>query len=187
LRALAIPEIAACRTRLVPELTVFSARADDDFYYLCRRYCRCRRVSASRHYRSRCRLEDGRQSKCPANRALSRATARLPLCHWRFRSSPCLRYHWPGRQSAANIPVRCQCGLDCERYADAFIFFWWALFSLVCQLEGALRFLDDSPLEGARFEPSVPDAKEAAPFRPASRHGWMLIVCARRGSHSRAT
>ena len=50
-----------------------------------------------------------------------------------------------------------------------------------------VRFAADSPLEGARFEPSVPDAKEAAPFRPASRHGWMLIVCARRGSHSRAT
>jgi exodeoxyribonuclease-5 len=30
LRALAIPEIAACRSRLVPELTVFSAQADDD-------------------------------------------------------------------------------------------------------------------------------------------------------------
>jgi exodeoxyribonuclease-5 len=30
LRALAIPEIAACRTRLLPELTVFSAHADDD-------------------------------------------------------------------------------------------------------------------------------------------------------------
>ena len=29
-RALAIPEIAACRSRLVPELTVFSAQADDD-------------------------------------------------------------------------------------------------------------------------------------------------------------
>jgi exodeoxyribonuclease-5 len=29
-RGLSIPEIAACRTRLVPELTVFSARADDD-------------------------------------------------------------------------------------------------------------------------------------------------------------
>ena len=60
LRALAIPEIAACRTRLVPELTVFSARADDDFYYLCRRYCRCRRVSASRHYRSS--LSTGRRT-----------------------------------------------------------------------------------------------------------------------------
>ena len=30
LRALAIPEIAACRARLVPEITVFSARADQD-------------------------------------------------------------------------------------------------------------------------------------------------------------
>jgi exodeoxyribonuclease-5 len=30
LRALAIPEIAACRSRLVPELTVFSTQADDD-------------------------------------------------------------------------------------------------------------------------------------------------------------
>lgn len=30
LRALAIPEIGACRSRLVPELTVFSARADGD-------------------------------------------------------------------------------------------------------------------------------------------------------------
>ena len=30
LRALAIPEIAACRARLVPEMTVFSARADQD-------------------------------------------------------------------------------------------------------------------------------------------------------------
>jgi ATP-dependent exoDNAse (exonuclease V) beta subunit len=30
LRALAIREIAACRSRLVPELTVFSTRADDD-------------------------------------------------------------------------------------------------------------------------------------------------------------
>jgi exodeoxyribonuclease-5 len=30
LRALAIPEIAACRSRLVPELTVFSAQVDDD-------------------------------------------------------------------------------------------------------------------------------------------------------------
>jgi len=30
LRALAIPEIAACRSRLVPELTVFSAQADED-------------------------------------------------------------------------------------------------------------------------------------------------------------
>src|SRR6516225_10622862 len=30
LRALGIPEIAACRSRLVPELTVFSAQADDD-------------------------------------------------------------------------------------------------------------------------------------------------------------
>lgn len=30
LRALAIPEIAACRSRLVPELTVFSTHADDD-------------------------------------------------------------------------------------------------------------------------------------------------------------
>jgi len=29
-RALAIPEIAACRSRLVPELTVFSARAEED-------------------------------------------------------------------------------------------------------------------------------------------------------------
>jgi hypothetical protein len=30
LRALAIPEIAACRSRLLPEMTVFSAQADDD-------------------------------------------------------------------------------------------------------------------------------------------------------------
>jgi PD-(D/E)XK nuclease superfamily len=30
LRALKIPEIAACRSRLVPEMTVFSARADHD-------------------------------------------------------------------------------------------------------------------------------------------------------------
>jgi exodeoxyribonuclease-5 len=30
LRSLAIPEIAACRSRLLPELTVFSAQADDD-------------------------------------------------------------------------------------------------------------------------------------------------------------
>jgi ATP-dependent exoDNAse (exonuclease V) beta subunit len=30
LRALAIPEIVACRSRLLPEMTVFSARADDD-------------------------------------------------------------------------------------------------------------------------------------------------------------
>ena len=30
LRALAIPEIAACRSRLLPELTVFSAQANDD-------------------------------------------------------------------------------------------------------------------------------------------------------------
>jgi exodeoxyribonuclease-5 len=30
LRALKIPEIAACRARLVPEITVFSARADHD-------------------------------------------------------------------------------------------------------------------------------------------------------------
>src|SRR5205823_1471174 len=30
LRALKIPEIAACRSRLVPELTIFSAQADDD-------------------------------------------------------------------------------------------------------------------------------------------------------------
>jgi ATP-dependent exoDNAse (exonuclease V) beta subunit len=30
LRALAVPEIAACRSRLVPEMTVFSAQADDD-------------------------------------------------------------------------------------------------------------------------------------------------------------
>src|SRR6516162_6752211 len=30
LRALAIPEIAECRSRLVPEMTVFSARADQD-------------------------------------------------------------------------------------------------------------------------------------------------------------
>jgi hypothetical protein len=30
LRALKIPEIAACRSRLVPEMTVFSARADQD-------------------------------------------------------------------------------------------------------------------------------------------------------------
>jgi ATP-dependent exoDNAse (exonuclease V) beta subunit len=30
LRALAIPEIVACRSRLLPEMTVFSAQADDD-------------------------------------------------------------------------------------------------------------------------------------------------------------
>jgi hypothetical protein len=30
LRALAIPEIAECRSRLLPEMTVFSAQADDD-------------------------------------------------------------------------------------------------------------------------------------------------------------
>ncbi len=30
LRALAIPEIVACRSRLLPELTVFSAQADND-------------------------------------------------------------------------------------------------------------------------------------------------------------
>jgi hypothetical protein len=30
LRALAIPEIAACRSRLVPELTVFPAQANPD-------------------------------------------------------------------------------------------------------------------------------------------------------------
>jgi hypothetical protein len=30
LRALAIPEITACRSRLLPEMTVFSAQADND-------------------------------------------------------------------------------------------------------------------------------------------------------------
>ena len=30
LRALAIPEIVACRSRLLPEMTVFSAKADDN-------------------------------------------------------------------------------------------------------------------------------------------------------------
>ncbi len=30
MRALVIPEIAACRSRLLPELTVFSAEADED-------------------------------------------------------------------------------------------------------------------------------------------------------------
>ena len=48
LRALAIPEIAKCRSRLVPEMTVFSAQTDRRSDGLRRRYRRRDRISADR-------------------------------------------------------------------------------------------------------------------------------------------
>jgi hypothetical protein len=121
LRALAIPEISACRSRLIPELTVFSVQSYADGATYTGGVVDALAHHADGSIALIIDWKNGRGSQSPANRALSRPSPRLPRCHERFRGPPCFRHDGPVGSRQTSLSAHRQRGLINQQHRDDFL------------------------------------------------------------------